>query len=71
MPDFLKQPTKRNERKLTLPKNFGYAEKVFAIQDVLRKYFENDPWTGMPDPDYDDMLTPQDAIDEIVEILKK
>ena len=54
-----------------MPKNFGYAEKVFAIQDVLRKYFENDPWTGMPDPNYDDMLSPQEAIDEIVEILSK
>ena len=54
-----------------MPKSFGYPEKFFAIKDVLRKYFENDPWTGMPDPNYDDMLSPQEAIDEIVEILSK
>lgn len=52
-----------------MPKK-DYAKLVWNICDVLRKYFENDPWTGKPDSDYDDMLTAQEAIDQIVEILR-
>ena len=44
--------------------------KLEAIRNVLRTYFEADPWTEEYTGLYDDMLTAQDAIDMIVEILK-
>ena len=44
--------------------------KLEAIRNVLRTYFEVDPWTEEYTGPYDDMLTAQDAIDMIVEILK-
>jgi len=44
--------------------------KLEAIRNVLRTYFEVDPWTEEYTGLYDDMLTAQDAIDMIVEILK-
>lgn len=46
------------------------AKKLEAIRNVLCTYFEVDPWTGEHTGLYDDMLTAQDAIDEIVNILK-
>lgn len=44
--------------------------KLEAIRNVLRTYFEVDPWTEEYTGLYDDMLTAQDALDQIVEILK-
>ena len=44
--------------------------KLEAIRNVLRRYFEVDPWTEEYTGLYDDMLTAQDAIEMIVEILK-
>ena len=41
-----------------------------AIRNVLRTYFEVDPWTEEHTELYDDTLTAQDAIDMIVDILK-
>lgn len=45
-------------------------DKLEAIRNVLRTYFEVDPWTGDYTGLYDDMFTAQDALDQIVEILK-
>lgn len=45
-------------------------DKIEAIRNVLRNYFEVDPWTEEYTGLYDDMLTAQDAIEMIVEILK-
>lgn len=45
-------------------------DKLEAIRNVLRTYFEVDPWTEEYTGLYDDMLTAQDAIDEIVNILR-
>ena len=44
--------------------------KLEAIRNVLRRYFEVDPWTEEYTGLYDDMLTAKDAIDEIVNILR-
>lgn len=44
--------------------------KLEAIRNVLRRYFEVDPWTGDYTGLYDEDLTAQDAIEMIVEILK-
>ena len=46
------------------------ASKIEQIREILNRYFENDPITGEPNPEYDDMLTAQGAIDEIVEALR-
>lgn len=35
------------------------------IREVLRRYFEADPWTGEPSPDFDDSYTAQDAVDAV------
>ena len=44
--------------------------KLEAIRNVLRTYFEVDPWTGDYTGLYDEDLTAQEAIEMIVEILK-
>jgi len=44
--------------------------KLEAIRNVLRRYFEVDPWTEEYTGLYDEDLTAQDAIEMIVEILK-
>lgn len=45
-------------------------DKLEAIRNVLRNYFEVDPWTGDYTGLYDENLTAQGALDWIVEILK-
>ena len=45
-------------------------DKIEAIRNVLRTYFEADPWTGDYTGLYDEDLTAQGALDWIVEILK-
>ena len=44
--------------------------KLEVIRNVLRRYFEVDPWTEEYTGLYDEDLTAQDAIEMIVEILK-
>lgn len=46
------------------------ASRIEQIREILNRYFENDPWTDEPNPNYDDNYMPQDAIDDIVEILR-
>ncbi len=41
------------------------------IKDVLRKYFEHDPWTGEPSPLYSETFEPQAAIDAILQIINE
>jgi len=43
--------------------------KVEAIKDVLRKYFEWDPWSDAPSQTYSETYDPQSAIDDILVIL--
>lgn len=45
-------------------------DKIKLIREILNQYFENDPITHEPNPDYDDMLTAQEAIDRIVDVLR-
>lgn len=46
------------------------GDKLEAIRNVLRTYFEVDPWTETYTGLYDDTLSAQDAIDMIVRLLK-
>ena len=41
------------------------------IKDVLRKYFEYDPWTDEPSPLYSETFEPQAAIDAILQIINE
>ena len=41
------------------------------IKDVLRKYFEYDPWTGEPSPLYSETFEPQAALDAILQIINE
>ena len=43
--------------------------KLEAIRNILRHYFEVDPWTEEYTGLYDEDLTAQGALDEIVRIL--
>lgn len=45
------------------------AEKIEAIRNVLRTYFEVDPWTEKETGLFNDMFTADEALDEIVRIL--
>lgn len=52
------------------PINESYADDTIDnIKDVLKRYFEVDPETEEPNPEYDEDFTAQDALDEIVDIL--
>jgi len=56
----------------TLQAKAGDADKLEAIRNILRTYyFEADPWTGDVSDLYDENFSATDAIDAIVEILKK
>lgn len=46
------------------------GDKLEAIRNIMRTYFEVDPWTEECTGLYDEDLTAQDAIDMIVDILK-
>ena len=41
------------------------------IKDVLRKYFEYDPWTDEPSPLYSETFEPQAALDAILQIINE
>lgn len=43
---------------------------IKRIKSVIRRYFETDPWTEKTSAEFDSDFTPQEAIDEIVDILK-
>jgi hypothetical protein len=63
-------PVPNEESKKKAPINESYADDAIEnIKGVIRKYFEIDPETEEPNPEFDDSFTAQDAIDEIVDIL--
>lgn len=43
-------------------------DRIEQIKEVLRRYFECDD-SGNPNPDFDDCMSAQDAIDEIHSIV--
>lgn len=45
-------------------------ERIKRIKDAIRRYFQFDPWTEEPNPEFDDYLTAQEVVDQIVDILR-
>lgn len=44
-------------------------KKIEQIKNIIRRYFEADPWTGETSTTFDDNYTAQAAIDDIVNVL--
>ena len=46
-------------------------QKIAAIKTLLNVYFEEDPFTGEPSAVFDKNYSAEEALDEIVKILKQ